>query len=262
LVRAELNENTDIRFSAGKGYRRVHLFSERVNILASNRDIIIENQIEPEEAINIGLNLVQKFNIGNINSTISADAYLTMFQNQVFPDFDREIGRVFINNFNDKSESRSFQLENMWDFSQIVDFKWSYSYQWAARELEGEMVTLPLIPNHKLLAQTSLSTKDDRWQADFTARWIGTKRLPDTRDFPDIYKQPTESPSYSGFDMQFTRRWTKFELYAGIENITNFRQAFPILGSEDPFGPFFDSSFNWGPTKGREFYIGFRYKVF
>lgn len=262
LVRAELNENTDIRFSAGKGYRRVHLFSERVNILASNRDIIIENQIEPEEAINIGLNLVQKFKIGNINSTISVDGYLTMFQNQVFPDFDREIGRVFINNFNDKSESRSFQLENKWEFSQQVDFKWSYNYLWAARELEGEMIALPLIPNHKLLAQTSLSTKDDKWQADVTVKWTGTKRLPETSDFPEIYKQPTESPAYTGIDMQLTKRWTKFELYGGIENITNFRQAFPILGSEDPFGPFFDSSFNWGPTKGREFYIGFRYKVF
>ncbi len=262
LIRAEISENTDIRLSAGKGFRRVHLFSERVGILASNRDIIIENQLEPEEAINLGLNLVQKFKIGNINSSISADGYLTMFQNQVFPDFDREIGKVFINNFYDKSESRSIQLENKWEFSQQVDFKWSYNYLWAAREMEGEMIVLPLVPSHKLLAQTSLSTKDDKWQADFTIKWTGTKRLPDTENFPDLYKQPTESPAYTGLDMQITKRWTKFELYAGVENITNFRQAFPILGSEDPFGPFFDSSFNWGPTKGREFYLGFRYKAF
>ncbi|MFT4534983.1 MAG: outer membrane receptor for ferrienterochelin and colicins [Saprospiraceae bacterium] len=262
LIRAELSEDTDIRLSAGKGFRRVHLFSERVNILASNRDIIIENQLEPEEAINIGLNLVQKFRIGNINSTLSIDGYLTMFQNQVFPDFDREIGKVFINNFTNKSESRSIQLENKWEISQQVDFKWSYNYLWAAREIEDEMIQLPLVPNHKLLAQTSISTKDDKWQADLTIKWTGVKRLPDTRDFPDEYKQPFESPSYTGIDMQLTKRWTKFELYGGIENITNFRQAFPILGSNDPFGPFFDSSFNWGPTKGRELYIGFRYKLF
>ena len=63
-------------------------------------------------------------------------------------------------------------------------------------------------------------------------------------------------------DMQLTKRWKKLELYGGVENITNFRQVFPILGSEDPFGSFFDSSFIWGPTRGREFYIGFRYKAF
>lgn len=262
LVRAEISDNTDLRISAGKGFRRVHLFSERVNILASNRDIIIENQLQPEEAINLGINLVQKFKIGDINSSISADGYLTMFQNQVFPDFDREIGKVFINNFFDKSESRSIQLENKWEFSQQFDFKWSYNYLWAARALEGEMIQLPLIPNHKLLAQASLSTSDNKWQADSTIKWTGTKRLSETDEFPDEYKQSAESPSYAGVDFQLTKRWTEFELYAGIENITNFRQEFPILGSDDPFGPFFDSSFNWGPTKGREFYIGFRYKAF
>ena len=260
LIRAELSENTDIRISAGKGFRRVHLFSERVNILASNRDIIFENEIEPEEAVNYGINLIQKFTIGGLNTTISADGYLTRFQNQVFPDFDRELGKVFINNFNEQSESRSIQVENKWEFSDQIDFKWAYNYLWAARLFENEMLRLPLVPNHKILSQVSLTTSDDRWQADFTYRWTGNRRLPLTDDFPAEYKQPENSPSYSGVDMQLTKRWTKFELYGGIENITNFRQAFPILGSDDPFGPFFDSSFNWGPTKGREFYIGFRYK--
>jgi|GEM_PF-4168933 len=42
LIRAEVSDDTDIRFSVGKGFRRVHLFTERVNLLASNRDIIID----------------------------------------------------------------------------------------------------------------------------------------------------------------------------------------------------------------------------
>jgi outer membrane receptor for ferrienterochelin and colicin len=260
LIRAELSENTDVRFSAGKGFRRVHLFSERVSVLASNRDIIIEDEIAPEEAVNFGVNLIQKFQIGGINTILSADGYLTMFQNQVFPDFDRGLGKVFINNFNERSESRTVQLENKWEFSEQVDFKWSYNYQWTARKFENQMLQLPLVPNHKFLTQTSLSTEDNKWQADFTYRWTSSRRLPITDDFPIEYKQPENSPSYSGIDMQITKRWQKFELYGGIENITNFRQAFPILGSDDPFGPFFDTSFNWGPTKGREFYIGFRYK--
>lgn len=261
LIRAEINENTDIRFSAGKGFRRVHLFSERVMLLASNRNIIFEDEIAPEEATNLGFNLIQKFNVGEIATSFVLDGYLTFFQNQVFPDFDREVGRIFINNFREKSISRNIQLENKWEFSQQAEFKWAYNYQWTAREIEGEMIVLPLVPRHKILTQASLSTKDNKWQVDFTYKWISSRRLPNTDDYPEIYKQAENSPSYSHFDMQITKRWSKFELYGGIENMTNFRQNFPILGSDDPFGPYFDSSFNWGPTKGREFYLGFRYKL-
>ena len=261
LIRAEINENTDVRFSAGKGFRRVHLFSEQVMILASNRDIIFEDAFAPEEAINLGANLIQKFQLGDISSTFILDGYLTLFQNQVFPDFDREVGKIFVGNFRDKSTSRNIQLENKWEFSPQIDFKWAYNYQWTAREQEGEMVALPLIPEHRILSQASVSTEDNKWQGDITFRWVGTKRLPNTDSYPDQYKQSSDSPSYSQFDLQFTRRWTRFELYGGIENVTGFRQDFPILGSDDPFGSFFDSSFNWGPTKGREFYLGFRYKL-
>lgn len=261
LIRAEVSENTDIRFSAGKGFRRVHLFSENVMVLSSNRDIIFENELEPEEAINLGLNLIQKFKVGDISTTFIVDGYLTFFQNQVFPDFDREVGKIFINNFTQESYSRNIQIENKWEFTPQIDFKWAYNYQWTAREIEGEMVSLPLVPLHKVLSQASISSKDNLWQGDFTFRWIGSKRLPDTEDYPIQYKQESDSPSYSQVDFQLTKRWTRFEVYGGIENITNYRQNFPILGSDEPFGPFFDSSFNWGPTKGREFYIGFRYKL-
>jgi len=261
LVRAEVNENTDIRFSAGKGFRRVHLFSEQVMILSSNRDIIFENELAPEEAINMGFNLIQKFKLGDINTSLILDGYLTFFQNQVFPDFDREVGKIFIDNFGEASSSRNIQIENKWEFSTQIDFKWAYNYLWTARENEGTMINLPLVPKHRILSQASLSTKDNKWQGDLTFRWVGSKRLPDTDDFPQQFRQDSHSPSYSQFDFQLTRRWTRFELYTGIENVTGFRQEFPILASDDPFGPFFDSSFNWGPTKGREFYIGFRYKL-
>jgi len=260
LVRAEVSENTDVRFSIGKGFRRVHLFTERVSLLASNRDLIIDNVLEPEEAINIGLNLIQKFMIGDKTTTLAIDGYLTNFQNQVFPDFDREVRQAYIENFTDDSHSRSIQVENKWELSPQIDFKWAYNYQWSARMFEGQMTQLPLIPRHKVLAQTSLTSLDEKWQFDLTYKWRGSQRLPDTDGYPAEYTQPSDSPSFSLLDMQVTKRWKTFEIYGGIENIFNFRQNFPILGSDDPFGPYFDSSFNWGPTKGREFYLGFRYK--
>ncbi|MBL0101484.1 MAG: TonB-dependent receptor [Saprospiraceae bacterium] len=61
---------------------------------------------------------------------------------------------------------------------------------------------------------------------------------------------------YDQIDFQITRRWKIFQIYGGIENIFDFRQEFPILGYDQPFGEYFDPAFNWGPTKGREFILG------
>jgi hypothetical protein len=50
-----------------------------------------------------------------------------------------------------------------------------------------------------------------------------------------------------------------FEIYAGVENLLDFTQENPIIAADDPFGPYFDTSFIWGPTRGREVYAGFRF---
>jgi outer membrane receptor for ferrienterochelin and colicins len=120
LVRAELSPDTDIRFSIGKGYRIAHIFAENANLLASNRILRLSNELAPEEAINTGLNFVQTFHWKEINITLSGDAYLTFFQNQIFPDFDKEVNTAIVDNFFGQSVSGSFQLENKWIFSPTI----------------------------------------------------------------------------------------------------------------------------------------------
>ena len=52
-----------------------------------------------------------------------------------------------------------------------------------------------------------------------------------------------------------------FEIYLGAENILDFRQDDPILASDEPFSPYFDSSIIWGPIFGRMIYGGIRLKI-
>lgn len=261
LVRANLTEDTDIRFNVGKGYRWAHIFSENTNLLASNRSLIIARDLAPEEAVNVGLNFVQGFHWNEINITLSGDAYLTYFQNQNFPDYDTKVNTAIVDDFFGKSISKSYQLENKWIFTQQFDVKLAYNFLEVYREVEGVKHELPFIPRHKWTANTSYSTPNDHWQFDLTWRWIGSKRLPSTAAYPDPYKQQTTSDPYQQWDLQLTHRWTHFQLYGGVENIFDFRQKFPILGYDQPFGNFFDPAFNWGPTKGREFYLGVRYSI-
>ena len=53
----------------------------------------------------------------------------------------------------------------------------------------------------------------------------------------------------------------KFEIYLGGENIGNFKQTNPIIGSDDPFGINFDSSQIYGPIFGGMIYSGLRIKI-
>ncbi len=261
LVRAELPKDIDLRFSIGKGFRRAQVLAERTNIIASNRLLFFDHEnLAPEEALNIGLNGIKQFRFTNVNLTLSADAYYILFQNQIFPDFSTA-SVANVDNFYGESVSQSFQLESKLEFFERIDFKAAYKYLNVYRMEEGKKIILPFVPRQQLLFNASYSTKNDKWQFDGTYEWFGERRLPHTHDYPSEYRKPHYSETYGYLDFQLTRRWTQFEIYTGIENIFDFRQTFPILAYDDPFGPYFDPAFNWGPTKGREFYLGLRYRM-
>ena len=61
---------------------------------------------------------------------------------------------------------------------------------------------------------------------------------------------------------QITRVFSdSFQLYLGVENLTNYRQKNTILGSDDPFGDYFDATYIYGPIFGRMSYVGLRYYI-
>ncbi len=124
----------------------------------------------------------------------------------------------------------------------------------------------PLQPRHRFFANlgynTPLTEKGAQWRFDYTLHTIGRQRLPDTSSSPAEFRLDEFSQSYSLMNTQITRAFSsKFELYAGIENITNFRQDNPIISAEDPFGPYFDTSIVFAPILGRMVYTGFRYTL-
>ncbi|MBL7794249.1 MAG: TonB-dependent receptor [Saprospiraceae bacterium] len=261
LVRYQLSEVTQIRLSAGTGFRTVNLFSENIGLLASSRDIVFQEDIKPERALNMGLNLNHTIIADPWTLTLMADFYRTQFQNQFFPDYDTEPTKAIIANFEDKSVSNSAQLEAKLSWNQRIEFKVAYNYLDVYR-MEGEQKqTLPFNPKHKFMTALAYETAKKHWRADANLHWYGSQRLPNTSAYPTEFQQPATSKPYSVFSAQLTKVWTRFEVYAGCENIFDFRQLRPILSWQDPFGPYFDTAFNWGPTKGREIYLGVRYTI-
>ncbi len=261
FIKYDITPNTIIRANIGKGWRTVNLFSENINLLVSSRDIVFAEQLRPEEALNTGVNFTQKFEGKNVTGFFSADYYYTRFQNQIFPDYDTDPTKAVIENFSGKSVSHTFQAEMYLNFWEQFEFKTGYSFLDVYREIDGDKALLPYNPRHRVVTTLGYKPKSNRYHIDMSAHWYGRQRLPNTQSNPLEYRRPDFSETYMHVNAQFTYNWKRFEWYGGCENIFDFRQERPIIGWQNPNGQFFDTSSVWGPTRGREFYIGVRFRV-
>lgn len=261
FVKYDIRPGTVIRANAGTGWRLANVFSENIGLMASSRNVIFREELQPEEAVNYGVSLTHKFSTENLSGLITLDYYETRFQNQIFPDFDADPTRAILYNHRDKSISRSYQAELMLTFYERVEWKTGYVFLDVFREVEGEKRLLPFNARHRVMSALSYRPLNDKFHIDFNWHLFGKKRLPDTRQNPEEYQRPDFSRVFSTLSGQFTYNFGKFEVYAGCENIFNYRQRFPILGYGDPFGEYFDTSFIWGPVRGREIYGGLRFKI-
>ena len=262
LLKYDIDENISIRTSLGYGWRTANVFSENVKLFASSRDIIFAEALKPEEAINFGINYTHKFEFSDVTGYISADYYRTSFQNQIFPDYDRNAQLAIIENFEDKSISAGIQAEVSLTYNENFDLKLGYNFSDVYREIDGQKQNLPFNKRNRVSISTSYRTlKEDRLHFDVNIHWHDKARLPDRSDNPAEYITPLYSNAYFLVNGQVAYYLPKYKFYAGVENIMNYRQDKPILSWEDPFSKYFDTSSVWGPTRGREFYVGLTYTI-
>ncbi|MDO8971858.1 MAG: TonB-dependent receptor [Saprospiraceae bacterium] len=261
MLRFNPTPNLDLRGSIGTGWRTVNLFPENIALLVGSRDMVFAEALRPERALNAGLNATRRFKIGKASMTATADLYHTRFQNQFFPDFDSDPNKAIIANFTGLSRSNGLQFELSAAWSRRVELRAAYNFLDVFRHENGEKVLLPFNARHKVLGVATFRTPGERWQFDANLHWYGQQRLPDTRLNPENLRRPDYSEAFSMAGVQVRRALRRFDLFAGCENLFDFRQRRPILGWEQPFARGFDPSFAWGPTRGREFYVGFNFKI-
>lgn len=261
LLRANLSPATVARISVGTGWCTVNLFSENIQLLASSRDVLITETLAPEEAINYGANLTHNSYGDNVEAQFSLDFYRTTFQNQIFPDYDTDATQAIIRNFSGTSISNGFQAEVGLAFFQRIGTKIAYNYLDVYRIIAGEKEALPFNAKHHLVATFSYEPLSKGWHLDANVHWTGKQRLANTRNSPEEFQQADFSDPFAVINLQLTKVWSQVEVYAGCENIFDFRQPRPIRSWENPFGPYFDTANVWGPTRGREFYLGVRYRI-
>jgi outer membrane receptor for ferrienterochelin and colicin len=267
-VRYAFTQTTILRVSAGKGTRVANILAENTGILGSSRKLVFTEELRPEEAWNYGINGSTDFTIDGVYITWNTEFYRTDFQNQIIVDMEHNPQYVHFYNLSGKSFSNSFQtdanIKLFEGFNMIVAYRFNdvkITYK------NGIFVEKPLISKHKAFMNISYAWDFDDWKADFTTVYNGKGRLPMTSTNPEEYRLGTEYPGHFQLHGQISRQFRYFALYAGVENLLDYRQPNPILAYDDPFGrktgkSYFDSSIIWGPILGRVIYLGVRMEVF
>jgi len=255
------SENTILRASAGKGYRTANIIAENSYMLASSRKIIVYPGIKQEEAWNYGVNLTQIFEINKRDLNINIEFYRTDFINQVVIDRDTDVSELNIYNLNGKSYSNSIQVEAVYELIPRFDVVLAFRYNDVKMTYNDVLESEPLVNRYKGLFNLSYKTNLDKWQFDLTTQLNGDSRLPNTSTNPPEYQRPENSPVYTIINAQVTKYFKKWNIYAGVENLTGFTQNDPIIAADDPFGPYFDSSIVWGPIMGRKIYLGLKFQI-
>ncbi len=250
-------ENTTIRVTAGKGYRNSWLIAENIRLLSSSRKFYKSGSIKIEEAVNTGINLTQYFSLMNRELSITAEYYRTSFINKVVADIDRNSREVHFYNLEGDSFSDNYQVELSYELFPRLDILAAFRYSDAKTTYSGELLSDPFNKKIRSIISFSYITKLRLWQFDFTANYNGKSRLP--RFTNSAIRE--YSPEFVIINTQVTRYYKNFEVYLGIENITDFRQDSPVITPDDPFGPDFDASIIWGPLSGRNIYLGIRYSI-
>ena len=260
-----------LRASIGQGRKSGNVFAENQQLFASTRQIDIQSSggkiygLDPEVAWNYGLSYLQGFNLFNRKGDITFDYYRTHFQNQVVVDWENP-QRISFYNLDGESYANSFQTEVNYYVDDFTSLRLAYKFYDIETDYFSGKLSKPLTPNHRLFANISYETKkiDDikQWKFDLTYNFIGEQRLPDTSTNTVEYQLEEYSNSYSLLNTQITKVFTeKFEIYFGVENLTDLKQKNPILASDDPFGDSFDSTIIYAPIFGRMLYSGLRFKI-
>jgi outer membrane cobalamin receptor len=258
-----LSEMTDLRFTAGKGWRVPNFIIDNISLLASSKQWIAPSETKPEISWNIGGSLVHEMKIFERKATISLDFYHTRFENQLIIDRDETVNTVVFSNIKNSSFSNSFQTEFSFSPIKNLDIRLAYKFLDVESKYGNEMRQQVMIPRHRGFVNLAYRSRNKRWEYDFTCSIFSPSRLPIQRDMTNdtLLISDMKSRMYPMINAQITHVYKKFDFYIGGENLTNSVQKNPIIDAANPFGSKFDATNIFMPITGINIYVGIRYAI-
>lgn len=257
-IRYSPADRLTLKASAGKGYRTVHPWAEYNYLLASGREMLVEN-LQQEEAANYGVSADYSLPVGAQTLRFSLEYFHTRFRQQAVVDYDSNPEMLMITNLHGKSYSNVIQAEVNFESNFGITATAAYRHNDVKTSYQGVLMEKALTSKYKALFTISYKTPLELWQFDATFVMNGGGRMPAPYRLSDGQMSwDPRFPSFPSLNFQATRWFRHFSLYIGGENLTNFRQKNPIVNASAPWSSTFDPTVVWGPIAGAMAYAGIR----
>lgn len=268
------------RANGGRGLRYADPVADNIGVMSTHSRLqgnCMERLLEDSWTFGGNLTFYMPLWVDPSKTYVSFDYFRTQFARQLMVDYempgtDVNGGRDiwFFDSDGRRSYSDNWQVDfNVEPFDRFT-VALTGRYTNARQEnYGGELVEKPMLSCFKGVLNLQYKTNLSRWIFDFTASVNGSARVYDfMKDLKDdggeLLYPDGRTPVYPLLYAQITRRFRGFDIYAGVENITNFTQKHVLVGDRNaagewtPWTPGFDASCVWGPIMGRRINLGVR----
>ena len=279
-------EDIVIRANGGRGVRYATPLIDNIGVFSTGKTFIGDyNDHILEDAWTFGGNITYYLPFGTSSNTyISFDYFKTRFTQQMVVDYEHIANAIdFYALDGNRSFTDNYQLDFSVDPIERFNITVTCRYTNAMIELADRgLVEKPMTSRFKGVLNMQYATNLNKWIFDFTASINGSCRVYNFMEQINEDGTMTQSPKagvarmyengrtpvYPLLYAQITRRFKGWDVYAGVENLTNFRQKHVIIGSVrdengyvNPYQSSFDASCIWGPLMGIKAHVGFRFTL-
>lgn len=272
-----------LRMNLGTGYRVVNIFTEDHAALTGARNVVLANNIAPEQSYNANLNYFKSW-ISSKNRYFSVDAtaFYTYFTNRIIADYTTDPNAIYYANLNAHAISQGVSMNFT---TKIGNFTGNLGATLMDIGIYEDGEKRQQILTEKTTGTWSLSYEFPKLHLsiDYTGNVYGPMQLP---LLGELDPRPEYSPWWSIQNIQLTfDKWKKWEIYGGVKNLLNWtpnkHADFIIARSHDPFDKLvqfdaqgnavataenpnaltFDPSYVFAPNQGIRAFFGIRYTL-
>lgn len=276
----KFNQTDVVRLNIGRGFRIVNLFTEDHAALTGSRQVILKEELNPEQSWNVNLNYVKKIVTGSSFIGLDASLFYTHFTNRILPDYDTNPNEIIYDNLDGYAVSKGLNLNLDFNFPFPLKIIAGGTYMENFQKENGVRFRPVLTEKYTGVWSVSYEFQRSGVSLDYTGNIYGPMRLP---ILSEEDPRARISPVWSLQNIQVTKKFDNgLEIYGGVKNLLNFTPpANSIARANDPFdknvkfddngqvmatpdNPYrltFDPSYVFAPNQGIRGFLGMRYTL-
>lgn len=259
---------TTLRASAGTGFRVVNVFTEDHAALTGSREVVFAENLDPERSKSITASIEHIIPFKANPLTVSVDGFYTHFSNKIIPDYDRDPNLIIYENLDGYSVTRGFSIDLDQNFTSLpISYNASFTLMEVYTQENGNRKAMTYAPDFTGSWGINYTLRSWDLELGYNGKLVGPKRMPE--NYVENFGRNRWSPTHTTHDLKITKEFMNvnsakglgIEAYMSVENLFDFTQGSPLVGTSSPFGSRFDTIYTWGPIIGRTLSVGARLNI-